>query len=599
MKLGFVVLISIALIGKGESADPKVNVTEGILVGEMVRFSESTYINKTVDVDVFLGIPYADPPERFAKPVSKTPWTGERNATEFAPACLQVNNTEIPYMSEDCLYLNVYSPSNKSSAVPVMVWIHGGGIRTGTAMTYDFYGVPLAAVGDVIIVTVNYRLSIFGQFTTMDDVAPGNFAMLDQVAALEWVYNNIEAFGGDKDQITLFGQSAGAACVNLLLLSKLSRPYISKIIMQSGTSLTNWAFRDDPELERELAREVGEAMECNTSTSELLVSCLRTKDPLQLREVGDRIHSDRYPVILDGVFLQESPRSMYNKGDFPDVPILVGSNKDKAALFVYFAYPSYAGAEEHPHLNRTVFDEILQNTLAWVEMDDAIIVDATTHEYVDWTVADDPLADYFRSIVDVSGDMDFGCPTDLVVREHAEAGYPVFQYFMTHQPTKSYFQYGDIVPSTPWLGATHSEDLTFVWGIPFIDELYHIKGHNMTADENALSVKFMEFWTNFAKSGNPSKPSMDSDPWEGQYAWPEYTIPDLTYKEMTVGLPTGRAVRARQCHFWNQYIPSLAAFTDDISDTEKEWREIYDDWKTEMTAWQQAFEEYKNEPTCN
>ncbi|XP_071490022.1 cholinesterase-like [Diadema antillarum] len=599
MDLCLIILTISAVIWTSDADNPTVTVTEGVLVGKTVRFSENTHINKTVDVDVFLGVPYANPPERFSPPEKKTPWAGERGAMEFAAACIQSPNPEYPVMSEDCLYLNVYSPTIKTSNVPVMVWIHDGAFTTGTAMTYSYYGLPLVAVGDVIIVTINYRLAIFAQFSTEDDAAPGNFGMLDQVAALEWVYNNIEAFGGDKDKITIFGESAGSASVSFHLLSKLSRPYFSQAIMQSGTAFSNWAFRDDPEREQRLSTALGTAMRCNTSTSENLVACLRTKDPYRLLEVADLVYFGSYPVTLDGVFLEDNPDNLYKMGDFARVPILSGFNRDEGTLFFYFALPAYVGSPTPPHLNRTVFDATVRTALTLYGMGDEIVIDAVTQEYVDWTVADDPAADYFRPNIDASCDMDFACPTDFVVRQHADVGDTVFKYYMTHAPSKSYFQYGTEVPSTPWLGAGHAEDVPFVFGMPFIDELYHIRGHNMTEEENALSVKFMGFWTNFAKSGDPSKPSEDADPGTGDYFWPRYTIPELRHKVMSLDLPVERAVKARRCHFWNEHIPTLMEFVDNIDPVDEEWRQSYDDWKTDMEDWREVFEEYQQETTCN
>ncbi|XP_071499740.1 cholinesterase-like [Diadema antillarum] len=602
MRLLWTLLAIFAIFEPLNAENPRVTVKEGTLVGKTVTFSENKFINKTRDVDVFLGVPYAAPPERFAPPTNMTSWEGERNATEFEAVCQQGVFDFFPpveKMSEDCLYLNVFAPNPKMNGSAVMVFIHGGSFSMGTAMTAEYSGVPLVSVGDVIIVTINYRLNIFSFFTTADEEAPGNVGMLDQVAALKWVYTNIEAFGGDKDRITIFGVSAGSGSVSFHLLSKLSRPYFSHAIMESGTAVADWAFNDlDRELEQ--SRAVGVAMNCSTSSSEALVECLREKDANKLRETAEKVYIGGYQVTLDGTFLEDTPKNLYSKGDFAHVPIIAGFNEDEGTFFLYGPFPDYRGSETPPPYDRAAYLAAIQFQLAFYNgLDDAIIYDSVDQEYTDWSIADNITADYFDSVVDFLGDLLFVCPTDYVTRAHAAHGGPVYQYFMTHVPTKSFYEYEGTIPNTPWLGATHGEEMTFVWGVPFIDELYHVKGHNMTDEENALSVMMMQFWTNFAKSGNPSKPSMDSDPLEGQYAWPEYTIPELTYKEIAIGLPTGRAVRARQCHFWNHYFPSLVAFTDDISDIEKEWRESYDDWKTEMTAWQQAFEEYKNEPTCS
>ncbi|XP_071500325.1 acetylcholinesterase-like [Diadema antillarum] len=583
--------------------NPRVTVNEGIIVGRTVRFSEDTFINKTRDVDVFLGVPYAEPPERFAPPLSKASWTGERNATEFSAACAQDPfglGGLYPVTSEDCLYLNIYAPSQRQPGTPVMVWIHGGGFTSGSAMTYEYSGIPLVTVGDVIVVAINYRLGVFAQFSTEDDVAPGNYGMLDQVAALEWVYNNIEAFDGNKDDITIFGESAGAASVSFHLLSKLSRSFFNKAIMQSGTALSPWAFNHDPERERRLSRELGDTFGCDTSTSEVLVACLKLQDADELREKAFALYNIGvgYPVTLDGTFLEDTPANLYEMGDFAKVPLLAGVTKDEGTLIPFLLLPGYIGTPSPPVVDRATFDFFV-NFFRSHGLSDDILGDSINQEYIDWTIADDPEADYFSSVVDLGTDFYFAAPTDYVIRKHANAGGTVYKYLMTHEPSQSILQYGDIVPYTPWLGAGHGEDLTFVFGMPFIDELYNIRAHNITAEEKALSVKFMEFWTNFAKSGDPSRPSEDVPRGDGEDFWPLYTIPELSHKELSLELGVGRAARARGCRFWNHYIPSLMIFTSSMTEEEREWRESYNDWKGEMVEWQRVFEDYKKGATCN
>ncbi|XP_071477525.1 acetylcholinesterase-like [Diadema antillarum] len=597
-------LISLAIFTVLEvvgAQNPRVRVNEGILVGKTVRFSEDTFINKTRDVDLFLGVPFAEPPERFAPPLPKASWTGERNATEFSAACQQDPFEAYPVVSEDCLYLNIYAPSQRQPDTPVMVWIHGGGFRSGTAMTYDYWGIPLVTVGDVIIVAMNYRVGVFGQFSTEDDVAPGNYGMLDQVAALEWIYNNIEAFDGDKDDITIFGESAGSACVSFHLLSKLSSRFFTKAILQSGSAFSPWAFKHDPDRERRLSRELGVAFGCDTSTSEVLVACLKLQEAGELGTKANELYNLDlgYPVTLDGTFLEDTPLNLYEMGDFAKVPLLAGFNKDEGTLIPFGFLPAYIGSPTPPAIDRTTFDFIVVNYFRRYGLNNDIIVDSTNQEYIDWTIADDPDADYFRSVVDLGTDIEFGAPMDYVIRKHASDGGTVYKYFMTHEPTKSFVQYGESLPSTPWLGAGHGEDLTFVFGIPFIDELYNIKAHNMTAEENALSVKFMQFWTNFAKSGDPSRPSEDAPHGDGEDFWPLYTIPELSHKELSLELGVGRAARASGCRFWNHYVPSLMIFTSSMADEEREWRESYNDWKGEMVEWQRVFEDYKKGATCN
>ncbi|XP_071499943.1 acetylcholinesterase-like [Diadema antillarum] len=595
----FAVLVTV------NSQNPQVRVKEGILVGKTVHFSEDVYIGKSRDIDVFLGVPYADPPERFVPPQPKAAWDGERNASEFSPGCLQTpyESSPVPVMSEDCLYLNIYAPSpvQSSAGIPVMVWIHGGSFSADTAMSYDYSGIPLVTVGDVIMVAINYRLGVFAQFSTEDDVAPGNFGMMDQVAALKWINENIAAFGGDKDKITIFGESAGSSSVGFHILSKLSRGYFTQAMMQSGSAFDLWAFLDDPERERRLSAQLGVAMGCDTSSSDALVECLKLQDGMALLAAADEIYwSDGgYPVTLDGTFLDDTPKNLYDKGDFARVPLLIGFNRDEGTLTPFSYFPRYVGSPTPPQISRDFFEWYVGYILTSYGMGDAALIDAAWQEYVDWTIADDPSADYFRPLVDFGTDFDVASHMDRTARIHASANLPVFKYFMTHEPSKSFFQYGDSYPSTPWLGAGHGEDLTFVFGIPFIDELYNIKGHNMTEEENELSVKFMEFWTNFVKSGDPSKPSEGAPEGSGRDLWPPYTIPELHHKEMAPELRVGRAARARGCHFWNVHIPSLMVFTSDIGEEEKEWREGYAGWKDDMASWQQTFEDYKNGAICN
>nr|XP_054750094.1 uncharacterized protein LOC129255792 [Lytechinus pictus] len=593
-----VLFVSSILVVSGQN--PRVTVTEGELVGKTVEFSEDRFINVTKNVDIYLGVPYASPPSRFAAPGPMTPWEGDRNATQFAPACQQAPSFVYPNLSEDCLYLNVYAPSPKGSGIPVMVWIHGGGFSTGTAMAYDYYGLPLVAVGDVVVVTINYRLAIFAQFSTEDENSPGNYGMLDQVAALKWVYDNIEAFGGDKNKVTIFGESAGSGSVSFHIISKLSRQYFNQAIYQSGTVFSPWAFKHDPVAELEKAQQLGREMGCDDVISNsALVSCLRDADALELSAAADAIYQLQYPVTLDGSFLDDTPTNLYEMGDFANVPIMVGFNKDEGTLNPFFFLQDYVGSPTPPPINRTYFEGVIKAILSNYGRDEEIVYDSVLQEYIDWTNADDPEADYFESWVNFGTDSDFGCPSDFVVRKHAEAGGTVYKYYMTHAPSKSLFLYGDILPNTPWLGAGHGEDLTFVWGLPFIDELYYIHGQNLTDEENALSVKFMQFWTNFAKSGDPSKSSVDGEAGVGVDSWPLYTIPELKHKELSLELGEGRAVLARQCHFWNEYLPDLEAFANTIDEDQKEWREGYDDWKDEMAVWEQYFEEYKQLPTCS
>ncbi|NXG27812.1 SASB hydrolase, partial [Dromaius novaehollandiae] len=205
-------------------------------------------------VNVFLGLPFAKPPVgplRFSEPQPPEPWKGVRDATFYPPVCLQdreqgqyfsdliTNRKEkIPLqLSEDCLYLNVYTPTSteKQEKLPVFVWIHGGGLVFGAASTYD--GSALAAFDNVVVVTIQYRLGILGYFSTSDEHARGNWGYLDQVAALQWIQENIINFGGDPGSVTITGESAGGVSVSALVLSPLAKGLFHKAISESGTAI--------------------------------------------------------------------------------------------------------------------------------------------------------------------------------------------------------------------------------------------------------------------------------------------------------------------------------------------------------------------------
>ncbi|NXP47622.1 SASB hydrolase, partial [Heliornis fulica] len=203
-------------------------------------------------VNVFLGLPFATPPIgplRFSEPQPPKPWKGVRDATSYPPMCLQdkvqgqifsdviTNRKEkvLLQVSEDCLYLNVYSPvsTENQEKLPVFVWIHGGGLVFGAGSSYD--GSALAAFDNVVVVTIQYRLGIVGYFSTGDKHARGNWGYLDQVAALQWIQENIVYFGGDPGSVTIVGESAGGVSVSALVLSPLAKGLFHKAISESGT----------------------------------------------------------------------------------------------------------------------------------------------------------------------------------------------------------------------------------------------------------------------------------------------------------------------------------------------------------------------------
>nr|QLI62120.1 carboxylesterase 8 [Streltzoviella insularis] len=236
----------------------QVTVSEGILEGELNKnYLGGEYYS-------FKGIPYAEPPIgdlRFKAPQPKNAWNGVRSAKEFGPICYQYDlffQTLPSNGSEDCLYLNVYTPDLKpSKLLPVMFWIHGGGFTCGNGND-DFYGPEFLVRNGVILVTINYRVEVLGFLSLETEDIPGNAGMKDQVAALRWIKNNIRNFGGDSENITIFGESAGASSVSFHLMSSMSKGLFKRAIAQSGSSSCWWSLAIEPrERALALARKLG------------------------------------------------------------------------------------------------------------------------------------------------------------------------------------------------------------------------------------------------------------------------------------------------------------------------------------------------------
>lgn len=588
--------------------NPTVELASATLSGVSVRFDDPTYTGVNKTIDAYLGVPFAEPPVgdlRFANPVPLH-LQGEYNATEDRDECPQMSplddwtprplppifNITLPgpipvrKISEDCLFLSIYTPSPKPvTLVPVLVWIHGGGYAIGGGSEIIYDPIPIVAMSDIIVVNVNYRLGVFGFFTTGDDVAMGNFGMLDQVLALEWVRDNIQEFGGDPNQVTIAGESAGGGSVSLHMLSPLSDGLFHQSIMQSGNAVCPWAWST---MERavvahqELAREAG----CPVGDSEAMISCMREVDENELSRLqllaGNGALSS--PVV-DGHFLLDDPVEMVKRREFKVQPTLLGANEDEAAI--NFAFVDLPGSLfEPPVITIDQFRAVLPNLLYYDRSD--VEVAAVEQHYVDWTIADNATANQLDGLIRLSTDQTFACPTEYYARAVEAAGADVYRYEMTHDPSWSVYAG---IPQ--WSGASHAEDLQYVFAWGLIPYLKGVVGQ--TDEEIHMSVQFMRYWTNFVKSGDPNVP-MPSPEYPD---WPRYTMPEQEYKKLSLDMSNGRAMRASSCSFWLNYMPGLHLQTGPIEDVYADWQKNYEIWRdTHMPSWTEEFEKYKEDTTC-
>lgn len=293
--------------------------------------------SKSAGFSVFKGIPYAQPPVgslRFVPPKPPVPWEGERLCTEYSPSSIQLPSPEafeeIHTVSEDSLYLNIWTPAESSEEkLPVMFWIHGGGFIAGSGTSPNFSGEALNAHG-VILVTINYRLGALGYLALPEllerDGTTGNYGLLDQIAALKWVHENIAAFGGDPDNITVFGFSAGGMSTRMLMCSPLSRGMISKIIVESGGGITDSDYY----------RPLSEKMDICVRGMKKLGWTLSDLMERDAREIFSALHDATADELepweksvfqpdVDGWSLLDTPGVSLWKGDCADVPVMAGS----------------------------------------------------------------------------------------------------------------------------------------------------------------------------------------------------------------------------------------------------------------------------------
>lgn len=301
---------------------------------------------------LFKGIPYAKPPIgklRFSEPAAPDSWQGVYRADHFAPACIQDNtetggfydkefySTDKPVLSEDCLYLNIWTPAeNKGEKLPVAFWIHGGAFSHGYGHEIEFDGESYCKKG-VILVTINYRLGALGFLVhpwlmqESRNGAAGNYGILDQIAALRWVYENIEAFGGDPENITIFGQSAGCMSVQTLISSDLTGNMIKKAIFQSAGGYNSDLNRD---FTLEEAAKVGETFAelCGVHSLEKLrdlpAEVIVQKAEIVMKEYEITSHGLCFIPVIDHYVLKAGYNELADRGCIKDIPYMAGSTKD-------------------------------------------------------------------------------------------------------------------------------------------------------------------------------------------------------------------------------------------------------------------------------
>src|SRR2546421_8463866 len=345
-------------------------------------------------ISVWKGIPFAQPPtgqRRVRAPKPPEPWTGGRAATAFSPMAPQVQEApaglvganravDLRPMSEDCLSLNIWSPGADQEKRPVMVWIHGGAFTLGSASDPWYDGTSFAAKHNIVVVTLNYRLGILG-FVYLKDLAgadagyTGNCGLLDQIAALHWVRENIAAFGGDPDQVTVMGESAGAMSIGTLLGMPAAHGLFQRAVLQSGAGSDLTTRSRATKVAQALLAKLGLQTSQLAALADVPLEALLKIQPELGREFAGIL---AYSPIIDGETLPQHPSAMIAQGSAADVAILVGTNRDEWRLFALMSggpqvdeeqLTQLFGDEAKPAL--AIYIEARADTspeLAWIDM---------------------------------------------------------------------------------------------------------------------------------------------------------------------------------------------------------------------------------------
>ena len=390
-------------------------------------------------------------------------------------------------LSEDCLYVNVVAPKPRPRNAAVMVWIFGGGFYSGSA-TLDVYDhKTLVSEENVIIVSMQYRVASLGFifFDTSD--VPGNAGLFDQLMALQWVHDNIQAFGGNPNNVTLFGESAGAVSVSLHLLSPLSRNLFSQAIMESGSPTAPWAIisREESILR---GLRLAEAVGCPCSRAEIraVIDCLRSKNAtdLVINEWGTLgICEFPFVPIIDGAILDGTPQRSLAEKNFKKTNIMMGSNTEEGYYFILYYLTQLFRKEENIRVNREDFLQSVRELNPYVN---SVARQAIVFEYTDWLDPEDPNSN--RDALDkMVGDYHFTCNVNEFAHRYAETGNNVYMYYFKHRSA------GNPWPS--WTGVMHGDEINYVFGEPLNP------AKNYQPAEVELSKRMMRYWANFAKTG--------------------------------------------------------------------------------------------------
>lgn len=448
----------------------------------------------------WLSIPYAEPPVnklRFLDPKPTKQWNDTLVGNILPNRCIQSADFSTGDESEDCLYLNIFTPYNayvksviekntQTSLLPIFVWIHGGAFTTGSSSIYD--ATILSIVSNMIVVTINYRLGIFGFLHLKDTDAKGNQAILDQYLALKWVYDNAAKFGGDKTRITLGGESAGSWSVGYHLLYKPSWPFFRNAILQSGSPVTidigTRLLTSDQATN--LAINISSQVSCSTNqNNKLVLDCLQQVDYSKINSAA--FDTTTFPIfVLDSpnqVF-DRHPRKLFETGSFKNCSILMGTNNFEEIMLA------------RGELGSELFNQILYGNMnslraslkKRLSINDSF-VDQIINAYIPPSKMNDITVNYLMYFSEMITDFQYRCPTNLLAAYLMKYNRNAYVYLYGHKYSLSKYAVE---------GAVHADELSIVFGWLLEDISVSTKV------DRALSEKVIRYWSSFVSNDKPS-----------------------------------------------------------------------------------------------
>jgi para-nitrobenzyl esterase len=496
-----IAVLSISLSAAAFGIDEPVQLTYGQVSG----------VQLDNGVTVFRGIPYAAPPVgdlRWKPPQPPIPWEGVRVADEFGPACMQRRQT---YMSEDCLYLNVWTKADsEDDNLPVMVWIHGGGWTSGASSSATYDGTAFAEKG-VVLVSVNYRMSAFGFMahpalsTESDRGVSGNYGILDHIAALKWVRDNIRAFGGDPGNVTIFGESAGGASIYALLATPLAEGLFQKAISESTwITPTNVSRLRDGNGFTDAAEEQGERAIAETFSELRISPAGDVADEMRALSAADVLGMDfSVSLVEDGYVIPASPGEIFAQRSQNVVPLLAGINDGEGLFFM-----------RRGNTFTTVSEQREARLEEWGRLGAGL---------ADYYLADSD-DEVFDSEVDYRTDLMFARPTRQMLNAMAGSSANTFMYVFTRNLTD------------PSQRAPHAMELRFVFNtLP--EEAGQV--------DRDIAELMSDYWVQFAATGDPNR--------SGLPRWPAYREDTQRYQIIGVDVGQGSSFRHQALDAMDDY----------------------------------------------